>query len=139
MKEVKNRNAEELRTIRRIATSGADKPVLMLNLNRYSTAAEFPHGELYREYMSVLEGFLPVVGAKILWRQPVLGQPVGEQKLDEILAAWYPSHQAFLDLFDAPGSDENFRLRSLAVADAVIHRCPGVVAPFAPPPFAPQQ
>jgi hypothetical protein len=82
--------------------------------------------------MTVLEKFVPVVGARILWRHPVLGQPVGEQKLHEVLAAWYPTHQAFLDLFHAPGSEENFRLRALAVEYAVIHRFPGDVYPFSP-------
>ena len=130
MAEVKNRNDEEIGIIREIAASENDKPVLMLNLNRYSKAAAFPDGELYKNYMSVLEEFVPVVGAKILWRHNVLGQPIGDQKLDEVLAAWYPTHQAFLDLITAPGSEENFRLRALAVEHAVIHRFPGDVYPF---------
>lgn len=132
MNENKNRNDDEIDVIRSIANSGEDKPVLMLNLNFYSKEAGFPHGDIYINYMSVLERFLPVVGAKILWRHPVLGQPVGEQKLDEILAAWYPTHQAFLDLVTAEGSEENFRLRGLAVEHAVIHRCSGEVHPFTP-------
>ena len=132
MNEIRNRNAAEIDKIRQVANGGEDKPVLMLNLNRYSREAGYPHGDLYNKYMSVLEKFLPVVGGKILWRHPVLGQPVGEQNLDEILAAWYPTHQAFLDLPTASGSDENFRLRSLAVEYAVIHRCPGEVFPFVP-------
>ncbi|MEM7015873.1 MAG: hypothetical protein AAF512_00880 [Pseudomonadota bacterium] len=132
MAEVKNRNKEEMQAIKVIANSGHDAPVLMLNLNRYSEAAAFPDGELYRNYMAVLETLLPAVGAKILWRHHVLGQPIGEQDLDEVLAVWYPSHQAFLDLIKAPGAEENFRLRSLAVEYAVIHRFPGDVMPFSP-------
>ena len=132
MADVKNRNDDEIQVIKEIATSGNDSPVLMLNLNRYAEAAGFPDGELYRGYMSVLEEFLPIVGAKVLWRHNVLGQPIGDQKLDEVLAAWYPSHQAFLDLFTARGSDENFRLRSRAVEYAVIHRFSGDVSPFSP-------
>ena len=132
MADVKNRNDDEIQVIKEIATSGNDSPVLMLNLNRYAEAAGFPDGELYRGYMSVLEEFLPIVGAKVLWRHNVLGQPIGDQKLDEVLAAWYPSHQAFLDLFTAPGSDENFRLRGLAVEYAVIHRLSGDVSPLSP-------
>jgi hypothetical protein len=81
--ETIRRNDAELAAIRAIAKSGNDQPVLMLNLNRYTQEAGFPNGELYRSYMSVLEEFLPVVGGKILWRHPVYGQPVGEQKLDE--------------------------------------------------------
>ena len=130
MVTVKNRNTVEIEQIRKIASSQKDEPVLMLNLNRYSKAANFPNGDIYKEYMSVLENFVPAVGAKILWRHHVLGQPVGDQPIDEVLAAWYPSHQAFLDLTKAPGAEENFRLRSLAVENAVIHRLPGDAHPL---------
>lgn len=122
---VGRRNESELEAIRAVARSGDDKPVLMLNLNRYAEGAGYPQGDLYRRYMSVLEVLLPRVGAEILWRTPVFGQPVGEQPIDEILAAWYPTHQAFLDLPDAPGAEENFRLRRECVEYAVIHRCLG--------------
>lgn len=124
------RNEEELERIRAIADSEADGPVLMLNLNRYTEAAGYPNGELYRRYMTVLLELLPKVGGKILWQSGVLGQAVGKQNIDEILAAWYPSHRAFLDLPQAPGADENYRLRRECVAEAVIHRCPGDRAPL---------
>ena len=126
------RNDAELERIRAIANSAADHPVLMLNLNRYSDAAGYPDGELYQDYMSVLARLLPHVGAKILWRTAVFGQAVGEQELHEILAAWYPTHQAFLDLPKAPGAEENYRLRGLCVDYAVIHRCAGDRAPMQP-------
>ena len=132
MNEVNKRNHAEISTISEIASSGNDKLVLMLNLNLYSAEADFPNGQLYKNYMSVLEAFLPVVGAKVLWRHPVYGQATGEQRLHEILAAWYPTHQAFLDLPEAPGAEENFRLRGLAVEHAVIHRLPGDTYPFTP-------
>lgn len=133
MSDVNVRHDDESARIRAIAESGNDHPVLMLNLNYYSVEADFPDGTLYREYMRVLENFLPIVGARILWRHPVIGQVTGVQPLHEVLAAWYPTHQAFLDLPTAPGSEENFRLRALAVDRAVIHRCPGDVYPFSPP------
>lgn len=126
------RNEPELNAIKAIAQSGADGPVLMLNLNRYSPDADYPNGDLYRSYMSVLEALLPQVGGKILWRTPVFGQPVGEQPIDEILAAWYPTHRAFIDLPSAPGADENFRLRRICIAHAVIHRCEGNQQPLMP-------
>ncbi len=126
------RNEDELLAIRAIADGGDDRPVLMLNLNRYKPDAGYPGGGIYQQYISGLEQFLPVVGGQILWRTPVFGQAVGEQKLDEILAAWYPSHQSFLDLSSAPGGEENYRLRSLCVAYAVIHRCPGDQYPLRP-------
>ncbi len=119
------RNEDEQLVIRAIAQGGDDRPVLMLNLNRYKPDAGFPGSGLHQEYMAGLEAFLPVVGGRILWRMPVYGQAVGEQKIDEILAAWYPSHQAFLDLASAPGSESNYRLRGECVEYAVIHRCPG--------------
>ena len=65
MTEVKNRNDEDFGKIRSIANSGEDGPVLMLNLNLYSEDADFPHGKLYTNYMTVLERFLPSVGARI--------------------------------------------------------------------------
>jgi len=132
MSYTNTRNNAEIAVIRTIAESGNDRPVLMLNLNRYSTEANFPDGELYRQYMAVLERFVPVVGAKILWRHPIHGQVTGAQPIHEILAAWYPSHQAFLDLPKAPGADENYRLRALAVEKAVIHRMPGDAFPLSP-------
>lgn len=121
-----DRNKAELEQIRAIAQSGRDRPVVMLNLNRYRPEVDFPQGTDYLAYMRVLEDFLPVVGGRVLWRSRVYGQPVGEQSVDEVLAAWYPSHQAFLDLPAAPGSEENFRLRRLCIESAVIHRCDDV-------------
>ena len=132
MKHVNARHDAEVAAIRQIADSGNDRPVLMLNLNLYSDEAGFPDGELYNRYMAVLTQFLPVVGARILWRHAVFGQVTGSQPLHEVLAAWYPTHQAFLDLPSAPGAEENFRLRALAVESAVIHRMPGDVYPLAP-------
>jgi hypothetical protein len=120
-----SRNEDEHLVIQTIAQGGDDCPVLMLKLNRYKADAGFPGTGLHQEYMAGLETFLPVVGGKLLWRMPVFGQAVGDQKIDEILAAWYPNHQAFLDLASAPGSESNYRLRGLCVEYAVIHRCPG--------------
>jgi hypothetical protein len=123
------RNEHDLKIIREIAESGADRPVLMMNLNRYADVAGYLDGPLYKNYMWVLDSVLPHVGGKILWRSPIHGQSVGQQPIHEILAVWYPSHQAFLDLRNAPGSEENYRLRDETVEVAVIHRCDGEVAP----------
>jgi len=113
----------EMAAIRAIAGSSEDGPVLMINLNRYKPACGFPVGDPYRQYMSVLADLLPQVGGKILWRTTVYGQPVGEQPIDEVLAAWYPTHSAFLELPKAPAGEENFRLRAQCIDYAVIHRC----------------
>jgi hypothetical protein len=126
------RNENELSIIRKIVESAHDRPVLMLNLSHYTPEAGFPNGDMYQRYNSGLEKFLATVGARILWRLPVYGQAVGEHKVDEILAVWYPTHKSFLDLFTAPGAEENYRLRGLCVEHAVIHRCPGDRYPAAP-------
>lgn len=115
----------DIDAIRAIAGSDADGPVVMLNLNRYAPDAGFPDADPYRAYMRVLDGLLAEVGARILWRSPVHGQPVGEQPLDEVLAVWYPNHAAFLALPKAPGGKRNFELRRACVEYAVIHRCRG--------------
>ncbi len=126
------RNEDELSIIRRISESAEDGPVLMLNLSRYTPEASFPDGDLYNQYVSGLETFLRTVGAQILWRLPVFGQVVGEEKIDEVLAAWYPTHKVFLNLYAAPGAAENYRLRGLCVQHALILRCPGNQYPIAP-------
>ena len=96
----------------------------MVNLNKYMDG-EYPNGVLYKSYMHALDALLECVGGKIRWRTPVYGQLKGAQPLDEIIGAWYPSHAAFLALRNqGKVSEENFRLRNLAVDSAVIHRCP---------------
>ena len=117
-------NLAEFAEIEKIADSGQDGPVLMINLNRYVTEAHYPNGDLYKSYMSALSNLLVQVGGRILWQMPIYGQPIGEQSVHEVLAAWYPTHKAFLALRSQAGSAENFRLRNLVIENAVIHRCP---------------
>src|SRR5579862_1685711 len=89
------RNESELSVIRAIVDSGNDRPVLMLNMNTYTAGAGFPDSVLYRRYLFGLEALVVTLGGKILWRLPVFGQPVGEQqRIDEIVAIWYPTHKA---------------------------------------------
>ena len=127
------RNEDDFSIVRQIAESGKDGPVLMLNMNRYRADSGYPDGDgVYKQYMAGLGKFLEGAGAKLLWRFPVYGQAVGEQKIHEIIACWYPVHKIFLNLYQAPGAGENFRLKGLCVEYAVIHRCPGDQAPFAP-------
>lgn len=126
------RNADDFEIVRKIAESEQDKPVLMLNMNRYTATSGYPSSGLYKEYIEGLGPFLQGAGAKLLWRFPVLGQAIGDQKIHEIVACWYPKHKNFLKLYESPGANENFRLKGLCVEYAVIHRCPGDKAPFAP-------
>jgi uncharacterized protein (DUF1330 family) len=129
MSQTSTFNASEVQRVREIAESGRDEPVLMLNLNLYSADADFPNGDLYQRYMSALAKLLPEVGAEVLWRHNVSGQIAGHQKVHEILALWYPSHRAFIELRNAPSAAENFELRALAVEHGVIHRLSGFVHP----------
>ena len=121
--DLPNVNAEEIGVFNAIAGSSDDGPVLMLNLNSYAEEANFPDGDLYREYMAVLDELLIEVGGRILWCTKVRGTVVGTQNIHEALGIWYPSHQAFLDLMTAPSSAQNMELRSKTVAHADLHRC----------------
>ena len=117
-------STDDFPSIEHIANSDEDKPVLMVALNKY-IEGEYPNGSIYKDYKEALDALLEQIGAKILWRTPVYGQPIGSQPLDEILGAWYPSHKAFLALKDQGQiSEDNFRLRNLVVEYAVVHRCP---------------
>ena len=122
MAELPSANMEELDRIESIASSESDTSVLMINLNRYAPDADYPNGQLYKDYMAKLHELVDQVDGKVLWRTSVHGQVVGSQQLHEALGIWYPSHRAFLNLMSAPASEENMRLRKLAVEMAVVHR-----------------
>lgn len=126
------RNAAEFQTIRDIAAGSDDGPVLMINMNGYYQEAGYPDGELYQTYIQGLGPFLQGAGGLLLCRMPVYGQAVGQQHVDEIVFAWYPTHKAFANLYLAPGAEENFRLKGLCVQHHVIHRCPGDCFPVYP-------
>jgi len=123
MADLPSVNIAEIENFKRISKSSADTSVFMLNLNRYSEEAGYPEGTLYKNYMSILEKLLLEVGGKVLWRTNVQSQVVGNQKIDEALGIWYPSHKSFMQLMNAPSSKENMRLRALAVAYADLHKC----------------
>ena len=109
--------------------NGKDKPVVMLNLNKYVAEVDYPSGKIYKNYMEALSKLVKQVGGRILWRTPVLGQPIGEQDIDEVLAVWYPTHRAFLELKNQKASAINFKLRDMCIQHAVIHRCPDRIMP----------
>ena len=123
MADLPNVNVEQIEEFKSLANTDEDTSVLMLNLNRYRPEAGYPSGKLYKEYMAVLDQLLLEVGGKILWRTHVHGVVVGEQKINEALGIWYPSHTAFLNLMTAPSSSKNMKLRDAAVEHADLHRC----------------
>lgn len=114
--------------------AGADEPVLMLNLNRYSDAAGFPDGDEYRLYMSRLEHSVGAGGGAVLWRTPVTDAVIGcdHDAYDEILAVWYPSHTAFLELPGADGAELMFSSRRTCVVNATILALPADRDPLRP-------
>lgn len=121
-----HRNENELEVIRKLISEGRDRPVLMINENAYTPEAGFPDGDLYQRYVTGLEAVVRATGGSLLWRLPVRGNPLGTAaRTDEIIAIWFPSHQAYLDLPKAEGGDQNYILRARCVERALIHRCPG--------------
>ena len=113
-----------------------DEPVLMLNLNRYTEAAGFPDADEYRQYMARLEHSVSAGGGAVLWRSTVIDAVIGcdHDDYDEILAVWYPSHTAFLDLPKADGAALMFESRRLCVANATILALPADREPLTPSP-----
>lgn len=122
MAEVPNINSQALDEVSKIASSGDDRPVLMLNLNTYFHGRSTMASDAYKAYNSAVEVILREVKGKILWRSPVYGQPVGKQNVNEVLAVWYPSHQAFIDIKDAPSSARFAEAKNRVVKHAIIHR-----------------
>ena len=122
MAEVPNINKQAFDEVAKIAKSGDDRPVLMLNLNTYFHGESTMSSDAYAAYNSAVEAILREVNGKILWRSPVYGQPVGKQNVDEVMAVWYPSHQAFVDIKDAPSSARFAEAKNKVVKHAVIHR-----------------
>ena len=122
----------EREVMKAIAASSGDSPILMINQNRY-LEENFPDGELYKRWRSVNKRMIDSVGGKILWTLPVQGQIMVNgniETLDEILAYWYPSNAAFLDMVSSPDRLENFEIRKELIDFAIIHRCPGANPPL---------
>ena len=122
MAEVPNINSQALDEVSKIASSGDDRPVLMLNLNMYFHGQSTMASDAYKTYNSAVEAILREVKGKILWRSPVYGQPLGKQNVNEVLSVWYPSHQAFIDIKDAPSSARFAEAKNMVVKHAIIHR-----------------
>ncbi len=114
-------NEEQIARIRKLAAASPDSPLVMLNINRYHPAAEFPEGETYRSYMGAIQHSVEAVGGSVLWRTEVQGAVVGDlEGFHEVLAVWYPNYKAFLTLPNADGAKEMFRYRRTCVKEAHI-------------------
>ena len=122
-------DSSQLEAIAAAANGPDDGPIVMLNMNRYRERAayegEVPGGadpdvggrEAYARYGQVAMAMLGRLGARILWHagaeMTVIGEP--DERYDEVIAVWYPSHAAFLELTVDP-----------EVVPALAHRTAGL-------------
>jgi uncharacterized protein (DUF1330 family) len=88
-------DTQQIADIAALAGDG-DRPVVMLNLNRYRDREE------YLRYGAVALTVLERVGGRILWQAEARRTVVGDGRWDEVLAVWYPSAAAFLALANDP-------------------------------------
>jgi len=115
---------------------GTDAPVVMLNLNKYRDQAVYEDGrdaggrsgrEVYLDYGIVAQQGLAAVGAKILWATemaaPLIG--CGHDTYDEVLAIWYPSRAAFIELTQFPGYQDALAHRDAALERSALIPCAG--------------
>ncbi len=119
---------EQVAEISAAAGGPGDGPVVMLNLNRYRERAAYetpPEGvdaevdgrEAYGRYAAVATGVLARLGARILWHAQAERTVIGDESdvYDEVIAVWYPSRRAFVEL--ATGEE---------VLPALVHRVAGL-------------
>ena len=119
------RNDVDLETMKKIAASDNDEPLLMLNLNRY-IAGEYPKGKLYNEWRRVNKQMLDASEGKLLCVLPVRGKRLSNgvsEDLDEVIAFWYPTHQSFLNMTKLDLFQRNGELRNQIIDWAAVYRC----------------
>lgn len=102
-----------------------DGPFVALNLNRYRGRADYPAGtpdadvsgrEAYLRYGIVAFAAIHATGGRILWAADAREVAIGceHERYDEVVAVWYPSRAAFLQLEDFPGYREAFEVHRRA-------------------------
>lgn len=116
---------EQLAELQAISGGPADGPLVMLNLNRYRDPAA------YARYGEVAQRVLERVGGRILWHAPVTGTVIGEgeERFDDVIAVWYPSATAFLELVADPEILEARADRLEGLERAALLRCEGAPEP----------
>lgn len=80
------------------AGGAEDGAVVMLNLNRYRDR------DAYERYGEVAMAVLERVGGRILWHAQAHQTVIGDEsdRYDEVIAVWYPSRAAFVELASSP-------------------------------------
>ena len=92
MAELPNVKIDEIEKFKAIAGTSKDCSIIILNLNEYNAEADFPNGNLCKDYMEILSILVAEVGGKILWQTKASATLIGNQKIHETLGVWYPSH-----------------------------------------------
>lgn len=126
-----------------------DRPVVMLNLNRYRERAAYPpeHADAalglsgrdaYLQYGAVAAQAIAHTGGAILWATDAHEVVIGceHDRYDEVVAVWYPSRQAFLALSTYPGYVEALVHRDAALEQATLIATDGEPEPVLRNPFA---
>jgi uncharacterized protein (DUF1330 family) len=110
---------EQVAEMQAIAGGADDGPLVMLNLNRYRDPAA------YARYGEVAQRVLARVGGRILWHSAVRGTVIGEgeERFDDVIAVWYPSATAFLELIADPELLEARSHRLEGLERAALLRC----------------
>jgi uncharacterized protein (DUF1330 family) len=110
---------QQLAEVSGIAGSDGDAPLVMLNLNRYRDR------EAYYRYAAVAATVLERVGGRVLWHAQAQSTVIGDQSdiYDEVIAVWYPSVAAFMELATDPKVLEARKIRVEALERAALIRC----------------
>jgi uncharacterized protein (DUF1330 family) len=112
---------------RRLAESGDDSPVIMINLLRFKDRADgidaddaISGVEAYHRYADLVRPHLERVGARVLLQVRATASVVGpdEQEWDLVLAVEYPSRAAFMEMASNLNYLEIHGHRVAAVADS---------------------
>jgi uncharacterized protein (DUF1330 family) len=116
----------------RLAASGEDGPVMMVNLLRFKERADgidaddgISGAEAYARYGAAVQPYLEGVGGRLLLAgaatESVIGPEEGEW--DAVLVAEYPSRQAFLEMIGDPGYLAVHGHRAAGLADSRLIAC----------------
>ena len=116
---------KQIEELMALAAGPDDGPLVMLNLNQYRDR------EAYGRYGEVALRVLQEVGGRILWYTQAGATVVGDadEQYDEVIAVWYPSAQAFLDLALHPETQGARAHRIEGLERATLIRCDAAAEP----------
>jgi uncharacterized protein (DUF1330 family) len=114
-----NPDEAQLTEIQGLAGEPGDGPLVMLNLNRYRDR------DAYLRYGEVATAVLERVGGRILWHAAAKGTVIGDETdlYDEVIAVWYPSAAAFVELATDPQIVGALGDRTAGLERAALIRC----------------